>query len=168
MHPEANIIFGSTFDQTMKDRLRVSVIITGLSKPKLAPVAPNLSAAALRTPATQSFTPPTAYEVRLHTARSCARPFFLCDDVAPVHSTLHPAPAPYRLSSPSPPSPVPVAPSTATVHGTVAASLAQGQQQFSVATTGVLQQQLRDWDQRWRGRGLERRRRQQRAFELVV
>ena len=72
VHPEANIIFGSTFDQTMKDRLRVSVIITGLSKPKPAPVAPNISAAALRTPATQPFTPPTAYEVWL--PLPCSRP----------------------------------------------------------------------------------------------
>ena len=72
VHPEANIIFGSTFDQTMKDRLRVSVIITGLSKPKPAPVAPNISAAALRTPATQPFTPPTAYEVLL--PLPCSRP----------------------------------------------------------------------------------------------
>lgn len=40
VHPEANIIFGSTFDQTMKDRLRVSVIITGLTKNKAAPGAP--------------------------------------------------------------------------------------------------------------------------------
>ena len=66
VHPEANIIFGSTFDQTMRDRIRVSVIITGLSKPKPGggPTLASVSAGAPRPP---SPPPPPAYEVRTGT-----------------------------------------------------------------------------------------------------
>ncbi len=33
-HPEANIIFGTTFDNTMEDQIRVTVIATGFEEPK--------------------------------------------------------------------------------------------------------------------------------------
>ena len=40
-HPDANIIFGTTFDNTLEDQIRVTVIATGFEEPKAekAPVA---------------------------------------------------------------------------------------------------------------------------------
>ena len=32
VHPDANLIFGSTFDESLRDRVRVSVVVTGLAK----------------------------------------------------------------------------------------------------------------------------------------
>ena len=33
-HPDANIIFGTTFDNTLEDQIRVTVIATGFEEPK--------------------------------------------------------------------------------------------------------------------------------------
>ena len=44
-HPEANIIFGATFDETMQDEIRVTVIATGFEENVNAP-APEKAAAA--------------------------------------------------------------------------------------------------------------------------
>jgi len=37
-HPEANIIFGTTFDNSLEDQIRVTVIATGFEEPKAEPV----------------------------------------------------------------------------------------------------------------------------------
>ncbi len=47
-HPEANIIFGATFDDTMEDQIRVTVIATGFED---APGAASAAAAAAEKPA---------------------------------------------------------------------------------------------------------------------
>jgi len=41
--PEANIIFGSTFDETMEGRMRVSVVATGIDSPVAKPERPALT-----------------------------------------------------------------------------------------------------------------------------
>ena len=38
-HPDANIIFGTTFDNTMEDQIRVTVIATGFEEPAIEKVA---------------------------------------------------------------------------------------------------------------------------------
>lgn len=38
-HPDANIIFGTTFDNTLEDQIRVTVIATGFEEPKAEPKA---------------------------------------------------------------------------------------------------------------------------------
>ncbi len=38
-HPDANIIFGTTFDNTLEDQIRVTVIATGFEEPKPEPKA---------------------------------------------------------------------------------------------------------------------------------
>jgi len=45
-HPDANIIFGATFDETMEDELRVTIIATGFEEPdeNLSPEAKSLKA----------------------------------------------------------------------------------------------------------------------------
>ena len=43
-HPEANIIFGATFDETMQDEIRVTVIATGFDEPAAAETASAASA----------------------------------------------------------------------------------------------------------------------------
>ena len=40
--PDANVIFGSTFDQAMEGRLRVSVVATGMDAPAMVQRAPML------------------------------------------------------------------------------------------------------------------------------
>ncbi len=50
-HPEANIIFGATFDDTMQDEIRVTVIATGFEdsvKPESAPVKLESAPAPIR------------------------------------------------------------------------------------------------------------------------
>ena len=44
-HPDANIIFGATFDDSMQDEIRVTVIATGFDENKEAAEAPAASAA---------------------------------------------------------------------------------------------------------------------------
>jgi len=44
-HPDANIIFGATFDDTMQDEIRVTVIATGFEDSGVAEAAPAASAA---------------------------------------------------------------------------------------------------------------------------
>jgi len=39
-HPDANIIFGATFDETMEDELRVTIIATGFEEPEGNPLSP--------------------------------------------------------------------------------------------------------------------------------
>jgi len=39
-HPDANIIFGATFDETMEDELRVTIIATGFEEPEENPLPP--------------------------------------------------------------------------------------------------------------------------------
>ncbi|MEA4849116.1 MAG: cell division protein FtsZ [Clostridiaceae bacterium] len=52
-HPEANIIFGATFDDTLDDEIRVTVIATGFDEYSAA-LSPAKSAAAAAAPATES------------------------------------------------------------------------------------------------------------------
>ena len=42
VHPDALTIFGATFDETMDDEIRVTVIATGFEKTQEAPVTPGL------------------------------------------------------------------------------------------------------------------------------
>lgn len=44
-HPDANIIFGATFDETMQDEIRVTVIATGFEDAPAAPAAEKAAAA---------------------------------------------------------------------------------------------------------------------------
>jgi len=39
-HPDANIIFGAAFDESLEDEIRVTVIATGFEEPAAAPAAP--------------------------------------------------------------------------------------------------------------------------------
>ena len=51
-HPDANIIFGATFDETMQDEIRVTVIATGFEENVNAPAAEKTAAAAPVRPVT--------------------------------------------------------------------------------------------------------------------
>ena len=51
-HPEANIIFGATFDESMQDEIRVTVIATGFEENVNAPAVPSSAPGVVaRTPA---------------------------------------------------------------------------------------------------------------------
>ena len=53
-HPEANIIFGATFDSNLEDEIRVTVIATGFEDASVngeAPAAPAAPVAPVQTPA---------------------------------------------------------------------------------------------------------------------
>ncbi len=39
-HPDVNLIFGATFDESLEDEIRVTVIATGFAEPEAEPVAP--------------------------------------------------------------------------------------------------------------------------------
>ena len=61
-HPEANIIFGATFDESMQDEIRVTVIATGFENSKLPAAAhaaskPAASASPSATPAKKTAAP---------------------------------------------------------------------------------------------------------------
>ena len=45
-HPEANIIFGATFDESLQDEIRVTVIATGFEESNSAPAAETAAASA--------------------------------------------------------------------------------------------------------------------------
>ena len=45
-HPDANIIFGAAFDESLEDEIRVTVIATGFEEPAAAPAAPAAAAPA--------------------------------------------------------------------------------------------------------------------------
>ena len=45
-HPDANIIFGATFDESMEDEIRVTVIATGFEEAPIAKQTPSVSKAA--------------------------------------------------------------------------------------------------------------------------
>jgi len=47
-HPDANIIFGATFDESMEDQIRVTVIATGFEESPNAPAAPKNAAEAVQ------------------------------------------------------------------------------------------------------------------------
>jgi len=54
-HPEANIIFGATFDPTLDDEIRVTVIATGFEDPSTS--AEDAPAAAVAAPVNPAYTP---------------------------------------------------------------------------------------------------------------
>ena len=56
-HPDANIIFGATFDDSMQDEIRVTVIATGFDEPAKSAEAPVAARTPVRPAAT--YTPPT-------------------------------------------------------------------------------------------------------------
>ena len=51
VHPDALTIFGATFDETMDDEIRVTVIATGFEKTEEAPVTPGLKTPVTTAPA---------------------------------------------------------------------------------------------------------------------
>jgi cell division protein FtsZ len=66
-HPEANIIFGTVIDASMKDMVKVTVIATGFDKQKIKNIIPNKDSSiyAQKTPPAfpvERDTPPYAFE----------------------------------------------------------------------------------------------------------
>lgn len=57
VHPDALTIFGATFDETMDDEIRVTVIATGFEKTQEAPVTPGLKTPVTTTPASAPAAP---------------------------------------------------------------------------------------------------------------
>ena len=51
VHPDALTIFGATFDETMDDEIRVTVIATGFEKTEETPVTPGLKTPVSTVPA---------------------------------------------------------------------------------------------------------------------
>lgn len=50
-HPDANIIFGAAFDESLEDEIRVTVIATGFDQaPNSVPTAPSAAGGASRSP----------------------------------------------------------------------------------------------------------------------
>ena len=63
-HPEANIIFGASFDDNLEDEIRVTVIATGFEDASLAAAAPAAAPAPSFTPVRPSASAPAATPVR--------------------------------------------------------------------------------------------------------
>lgn len=97
--PEANIIFGSTFDQTMEGRVRVSVVATGIesvasAQPRV-PGQPQLAVVGGRSPHTPVRSVPQA------PAREAMRPagFAAGNLAASTYVNLTPAPMPTPVAA---------------------------------------------------------------------
>ena len=63
-HPEANIIFGASFDDNLEDEIRVTVIATGFEDASLAAAAPAAAPAPSFTPVRPAASAPAATPVR--------------------------------------------------------------------------------------------------------
>ena len=83
-HPEANIIFGATFDDTLEDEIRVTVIATGFEDATLNGEAPAAPVTPVNNPA---FTP-------VRPAAGRERPQGLFTGAAEKAAAAQPAPAP--------------------------------------------------------------------------
>ena len=86
VHPDALTIFGATFDESMDDEIRVTVIATGFDKAKSSVDTP---AAAPVRPGVPVYTPPEAVPVS--------------QPVAPPPVQAEPAPVPQPEPTPAPP-----------------------------------------------------------------
>jgi cell division protein FtsZ len=130
--PEANIIFGSTFDESLNGRMRVSVVATGIEaasavqRPpqaapattvvKLAPRPTIRPVTAPMAPAASSMAIPTAPQTGSVAMKMEPAPAPVAEVQAPAPVAMEPAPAPLPAAAPEafiPPKPVEVAASAA-------------------------------------------------------
>ena len=79
--PEANIIFGSTFDERLEGKMRISVVATGIDAEAVAQPRPAISlvssrdaAPALREATTGGYTQPVLTQNAAHPSKPTARP----------------------------------------------------------------------------------------------
>src|SRR5258707_1115212 len=79
--PEANIIFGSTFDERLEGKMRISVVATGIDaeavvqpRPAISLVSSRDAAPALREATTGSYTQPVLTQNAAHPSKLTARP----------------------------------------------------------------------------------------------
>ncbi|MCI7742218.1 MAG: cell division protein FtsZ [Clostridiales bacterium] len=73
-HPDANIIFGATFDETMQDEIRVTVIATGFEENVNAPAQEKAAAAAPVRPVTVKDKPQGLFTGATEKAAAAAAP----------------------------------------------------------------------------------------------
>lgn len=85
--PDANIIFGSTFDEKLNGRMRVSVVATGIGpEVKAVPQQPEKK---IPTTESQRFVEPQAPTYPSYAQPAAARQQF-SEPVAPIHETFQP------------------------------------------------------------------------------
>jgi len=79
--PEANIIFGSTFDERLEGKMRISVVATGIDaeavvqpRPAISLVSSRDAAPALREATTGNYTQPVLTQNAAHSSKPTARP----------------------------------------------------------------------------------------------
>jgi cell division protein FtsZ len=124
--PDANIIFGSTFDATMQGRMRVSVVATGIAALAAQQPAPNYLSLDMNRPVqtgqpalSRAVAPPVGRVAMPAAAAAAATAPAAAAPVAPppappmvapppMPAMAQPAPAP--IAAAAPPAPAPVAP----------------------------------------------------------
>ncbi len=92
-HPDANIIFGATFDDSMQDEIRVTVIATGFDEPAKSAEAPVAARTPVRPAAT--YTPPTERPAPVTPVAPLTPPL----DETPIPAAPAAAPAPEEEKS---------------------------------------------------------------------
>ena len=91
--PEANILFGSTFDESMEGRLRVSVVATGIDASEMAAIQPEPSRPARTPQGAPQPAPETAPAPDGDTAGTTAEPQQTAEPQPTAIATPAPAPA---------------------------------------------------------------------------